>query len=275
MISGGFDMTNGLSESVPEPLQSFDGLRSGLDDVLREIDALRAEWGLRCAAGRVLPNVLEAVRIELTYHSNAIEGNTLTLRETQQVIEGRTPGGDRLLREVYEARNHDRALRLIERWAADQPAGAMTESELLLVHAQVLADIDVNAAGRFRSERVLIAGTGFVPPSGHRFGVLMPAMIRLANRDLVHPVLQAVELHYNLVAIHPFMDGNGRTARLMMNLHLLRRGYPLAIIRVTERSEYLTALDEANRGRIEVFARFVAGSLKRSMGDVMGEWGSC
>ncbi len=266
-------MTNGLSESVREPLQSFDGLQPALDEVLQEIDALQAEYRSRRAIGRILPNVLEAVRIELTYHSNAIEGNTLTLRETQQVIDGRTPGGDRLLREVYEARNHDRALRLIETWADDQPESAMTESDLLSVHAQVLADIDVNAAGRFRSERVLIAGTGFVPSAGHRFDLLRPAMLRLANRPSVHPVLQAAELHYNLVAIHPFMDGNGRTARLMMNLHLLRRGYPNAIIRVTERSAYLAALDEANRGRIEPFARFIAESLKQSMEHVMGSEG--
>ena len=268
-----FCMTNGLSESVPEPLQSFDGLRPALDEVLQEIDALQAEYRSRRATGRILPNVLEAVRIELTYHSNAIEGNTLTLRETQQVIEGRTPGGDRLLREVYEARNHDRAVRLIETRAADQPESAMIESDLLSVHAQMLADIDVNAAGRFRSERVLIAGTGFVPPARHRFDLLMPAMLRLANRPSVHPVLQAAELHYNLVAIHPFMDGNGRTARLMMNLHLRRHGYPYAIIRVTERSAYLAALDEANRGRIEPFARLIAESLKRSMEHVMGSEG--
>lgn len=254
-----------VPQSPPAPLQSFEALQSALGDVLRKLDTLQKDYSGRRAAGRILPNVFEAARIELTYHSNAIEGNTLTLRETQLVIEGITPGGDRPLREIYEARNHDRALRLIERWAAEGAGLPLTEAEILEIHARVLADIDANAAGRFRTERVLIAGTGFVPPASHKFDVLIPAMIGLANQPDVHPVLQAAELHYNLVAIHPFSDGNGRTARLMMNLRLLRAGYPSAVIRVTERSAYLAALDEANQGRIEPFARFVAGSMQRTI----------
>jgi Fic family protein len=253
------------TQPLPDPLQSFAGLHGNLADALQDLDALHADYRDRRAAGRILPNVFEAARIELTYHSNAIEGNTLSLRETQLVIEGLSPGGDRPLREIYEARNHDLALRLIERWASERPTAPLTESDTLELHARVLADIDVNAARRFRTERVLIAGTGFVPPASHKFDALIPAMVSLANHPGVHPVLQAAELHYNLVAIHPFSDGNGRTARLMMNLYLLRHGYPAAVIRVTERSAYLAALDEANQGRTEPFARFIAVSLRRSI----------
>jgi Fic family protein len=253
------------SEILPDPLQSFEGLHGVLAVVLQELDALHADYRDRRAAGRILPNVFEAARIELTYHSNAIEGNTLSLRETQLVIEGLAPGGDRPLREIYEARNHDRALRLIEKWASERPDAPIEEADILDVHAQVLADIEPGAAGRFRTERVLIAGTGFVPPASHKFDAVIPAMITLANRPGMHPVLQAAELHYNLVAIHPFSDGNGRTARLMMNLHLLRHGFPTAVIRVTERSAYLAGLDEANKGRTEPFARFIAASLRRSI----------
>jgi Fic family protein len=81
----------------------------------------------------------------------------------------------------------------------------------------------------------------------------------------VHPVLAAAELHYNLVAIHPFIDGNGRTARLMMNHHLLRHGIPFAVIEINQRGKYLAALDEANHGRVEPFARVIAESLIRSI----------
>ncbi len=165
-------------------------------------------------AGRILPNSVEAMRVELTYHSNAIEGSTLSLRETQLVIEGHSPASGKSMRELYEARNHDRALRLVEAWAQQRPAtAAITEREVLDVHAHVLADIDANAAGRLRSERVLIKGTRFVPPGAPKFDVLIPGLLGLANREGVHPVLQAAELHYNLVAVHPFNDGNGRTAR--------------------------------------------------------------
>ena len=262
-----------MTERHPSSLESlgrFDRAVPALVDSLRELDAVHAEYVERGTTARVLPNVVEALRIELTYHSNALEGNTLTLRETQMVIEGLTPGGNRPLREVYEARNHDRALRLVEKWAADRPDADLTADDVLAVHAQVMADIDLDSAGQFRRDRVLIAGTGFVPPGSHKFHALITAMLALANRQGVHPALQAAELHYNLVAIHPFNDGNGRTARLMMNHHLLRHGFPHAIIRVTERGEYLSALDEANHGRIEPFARFVIHSLMRSTEQIIG-----
>ena len=248
---------------LPEPLQSFAGLAGPLASTLSRVDAMAGRYRAQRAAGRLLTNTVQAVRIELTYHSNAIEGNTLTLRETQLVIEGRSPAGERPLREVYEARNHDRALRRVEQWAAQRPGDALVEADVLDVHALILADIDDAAAGRVRSERVRISGTGYVPPGSHRFAELVPATLAMANRADVHPVLRAAELHYNLVAIHPFLDGNGRTARLMTNHLLLRHGYPYAVIEVGQRGRYLAALDEANRGRLEPFAAVVVDALLR------------
>jgi len=253
---------------LPEPLQSFAGLESVLAPELSRLDVLVAKYHDERDAGRILPNAVEALRVEATYHSNAIEGNTLTLRETQLVVEGRTPGGGKSMREIYEARNHDRAVRLIEEWAAMRP-GPITETELLDAHALVLADIDAKEAGRFRSGRVLIAGSRCVPPGPQKFGELVPRA--LDGSGAPHPVIAAAELHYNLVAIHPFADGNGRTSRLMMNYHLLRCGFPWVIIDVGERGEYMAALDEANGGKCERFARFVVGSAARSVGRVLGE----
>ena len=208
------------------------------------------------------------MRIELTYNSNAIEGNTLSLRDTQLVLEGQAPTG-KTMRELYEARNHDRALCAIENWVT-QRSGPLTERDLLEIHATVLADID-EEAGHYRSHRVLIAGTGFVPPGSHRFQELMPVLFELANRAGIHPVLQATEVHYNIAAVHPFADGNGRTARLMMNYLLLRHGLPYAIIEVARRSEYLATLDEANDGRWEPFALFIAGCIQRSAAMLLGD----
>ena len=218
-----------------------------------------------------MPNTIEALRIELTYHSNAIEGSTLTLRETQLVIEGKSPGGEKPLREIYEARNHDRAFRFIENWAAENLRKPLEEQDVLEVHARVLADIDPIGAGRFRDQRVLIAGSGFIPPGAQKIGELFGKMLILVNSPGLHPVLGAAELHYNLVAIHPFIDGNGRTARLMMNHHLLRHGFPFALIEVNERGKYLAALDEANHGRLEPFATFIAQSVIRSIDRVLIE----
>ena len=272
-LMGDQQLIAGALAELPEPLQRFGGLSATLASLLEQVDSHLARYHDLRLAGRILPNTLEALRIELTYHSNAIEGSTLTLRETQLVIEGKSPAGEKPLREIYEARNHDRALRLIESWASGRPQDVLREQDILDVHAQVLADIDPASAGRFRSQRMLIAGTGFVPPGAQKIEGLVARMIELANAPGVHPVLAAAELHYNLVANHPFdrlragpfIDGNGRTARLMMNQHLLRHQFPFALIEINERGKYLGALDKANQGRIEPFAAFIAQSVIRSI----------
>lgn len=250
---------------LPEPLRGFGTISLGPE--LSRLDEAVARYKAERDAGRVLANTMEAVRTELTYNSNAIEGSTLTLRETQLVIEGRAPDG-KSMREIYEARNHDRALRLIEQWVGSRPAQPITERDLLDVHAAVLADIDAREAGRFRSGRVLIAGSRFVPPGPHKFAELIP--LALGEDPKLHPVVGAAQLHYNLVAIHPFADGNGRTARLMMNYVLLRRGYPWVIIDVAERAEYMASLEEANTGKSERFVRFIVRSAVRTIDRLLG-----
>ena len=256
---------------IPEPLLAFDDQAPEVRSALEKLDASHARYRSLVQRDAILPNSVDAVRVELTYHSNAIEGSTLTLRETQLILEGQTPAAGKSLREVYEARNHDRALRMVEQWAADRTeASPLSEGDLLAVHAQVMADIDPHAAGRLRSERVLIKGSRFVPPGSHRFGELIPAMLGRANAAGLHAAVQAAELHYNFVAIHPFNDGNGRTARLLMNYHLLRRGYPLTVIEVERRGEYLGALEEANAGRHGAFAAFIIGSIERSILRLIG-----
>ncbi len=257
---------------LPEPLRLFRGLADAMAPELRDVEADHARYREERDAGRILPNSVEALRVELTYHSNAIEGSTLSLRETQLVLEGQTPARSKPLREVYEARNHDRALRMLELWTQERLlASPLTEHDLLDIHSQVLADIDPVNAGRFRSARVLIKGTSFIPPGSHKFDDLIPKMLELANAEGVPTVLQGAELHYNLVAIHPFSDGNGRTARLLMNYHLLRHGYPHAIIEVGERAEYLEALEEANAGQCRRFAAFILWSIQRSIRRLIGE----
>ncbi len=259
---------------LPEPLQAFRGLATAVAPELQAVEVAYARYREEKDAGQILANSIEALRVELTYHSNAIEGSTLSLRETQLVLEGYAPPGGKPLREIYEARNHDRALRMVERWAEDRPGRSpLTDQDLLDVHALVLADIDPSSAGRFRAGRVLIKGTRFIPPGSQTFDDLIPRMLELANMQGVHPALQAAEIHYNFVAIHPFSDGNGRTARLLMNYHLLRQGYPHTIIEVGERAEYLSALEEANAGRCERFATFVLRSVERSIRRLIGEAG--
>ena len=254
----------------PEPLEAF-AIGPQLADALRRVDTLAERFRSLRTAGLILPNAVEAVRVELTYHSNALEGSTLTLRDTALVVEGREPNTGKSLREIYEARNHDRALRLVERWATERPADPLTPSDLLAVHREVLADIDREGAGHFRTSRVLITGTRFVPPGSLKFPELVAALLDLANRPGLHPVVQAAELHSNVVAVHPFGDGNGRTARLLMNHHLLRHGFPHAVVPVERRAEYLAALDEANGGRVGPFAALVASCVEDSTRRLIGD----
>lgn len=260
-----------MKQPIPEPLQAFDGLAQAVAPALQRLEGVHTKYIAHRDSGRILPNSVEALRVELTYHSNAIEGSTLSLRETQLIIEGRTPTSGKSLREIYEARNHDRALRAVEEWTTLRPVPSpLTEQDVVGIHARVLADIDAASAGRFRTERVLIKGTRFIPPGVHTFADLIPQMLQLANSPGLHPALQAAELHYNLVAIHPFTDGNGRTARLLMNYHLLRHGYTHTIIEVERRGEYLAALEEANQGKCEPFATFVLESVERSTRRLIG-----
>ncbi len=259
-----------MATSPDEPLRDFDSAAGPLSGALAAIERARAAFERAEREGRVPENSREAVRVELTFNSNAIEGSTLTLRETQLVLEGHAPAGNKSMRELYEARNHDRALRSIEAWVADTATAGVTEERLLAVHAMLMTDIDAAHAGRFRTGRVLIKGTRFVPPGPHHFGVLLPQLIDLASRVSGSTVLRAAELHYNLVAVHPFNDGNGRTARLMMNHLLMSRGYPCTVVEVDRRAEYLLALEAANVGNVQPFAEFIAGCVQRSIDRLVG-----
>ena len=174
--------------------------------------------------------IKEALRVEFLYESNRIEGNTLTLRETQLVInEGMTISG-KSMREHLEAINHKEAILFIE----DLVTQKMDLSEYVLkqIHGIVLYGIDRENAGVYRKLPVAIAGSKHLPPQPYLLQDLMGDYFQFyeLNKNDLHPVVLAAEMHERLVSIHPFIDGNGRTSRLIMNLILLQHGFPLAII---------------------------------------------
>jgi Fic family protein len=174
--------------------------------------------------------IKEALKVEFLYESNRIEGNTLTLRETQLVInEGMTISG-KSMREHLEAINHKEAILFIE----DLVTQKMELSEYVLkqIHGIVLYGIDRENAGVYRKLPVAIAGSKHLPPQPYLLQDLMEDYFRFyeLHKDDLHPVVLAAEMHERLVSIHPFIDGNGRTSRLIMNLILLQYGFPLAII---------------------------------------------
>ena len=186
-------------------------------------------------------------RVELTYTSNALEGNTLSRRETAVVLEKGLTVGGKTLKEHLEATNHARAIDFVAKLVESRRG--VSEQQLLRIHELVLEGIDDANAGRYRNVAVRIAGSTVVLPNPRRVPDLMREFSDwLGSRPRLHPVSFAAEAHYTLVSIHPFIDGNGRTARLLMNCLLMMHGYPPAIIRPRDRAAYLGALETAQLG---------------------------
>lgn len=200
---------------------------------------------LRPLPPALLRNLHEDLVLRWTYHSNAIEGNTLTLQETKVVLEGVTVGG-KLLREHFEAINHREAITYVE--GIVQNNELLTEWHIRNIHQLVLKNIDDENAGRYRTINVVISGAQHMPPDMLHVPQQMTDFVAWLGGDaqILHPVERAARAHADLVKIHPFVDGNGRTARLLMNLELLKSGYPAIILPVEQRLRYYVALDDAH-----------------------------
>jgi len=212
------------------------------------IEKKRALSSLRPLPAELVRNLDDWFKIELTYTSNAIEGNTLTRRETAVVIEKGITIGGKSLKEHLEATNHAQALDQIKIIAGKKLPSLMLK-DILTIHGIILKGIDDENAGRFRNVPVRISGSSVIMPNPRKVPELMAEFQKWLNsKNSLHPVAFAGEAHYRLVSIHPFVDGNGRTARLLMNLILLMHGYPPAIIKKSERLSYISALEKAQLG---------------------------
>ena len=196
----------------------------------------------------LVKNLEEWLDVELTYTSNAIEGNTLTRMETALIIEKGITVEGKSLREHLEAINHKKALEEI-RILAKKRQQNLSEKDILHIHGLILTGINSAWAGRYRQVSVRISGSDVVFPNYVKVPSLMKDFVRwLQSIQGEHPVKIAVDAHYKLVSIHPFLDGNGRTSRLLMDLILIQAGFPPAIIRKEERRRYLSSLEEAQLG---------------------------
>lgn len=212
-----------------------------------------------------LQKIKEALSVEWTYNSNSIEGNTLTLRETQMVLqEGVTVKG-KSLREHFEAKNHDNALNLLSQLVENKQD--LSSRVVLSIHELVLQNIEQDYAGRLRNGGVRITGANFVPPNARKVPDLLDELIEFVHENplQLNPIELATIFHHKFVWIHPFFDGNGRTVRLVMNLILLNAGYTPAIILANDRKKYYTALNQANQGNYQKLALLMAQALERTL----------
>ncbi|MCL2028127.1 MAG: Fic family protein [Bacteroidales bacterium] len=241
-----------------------------LKTLLQQTDMLRN----RLQAIRPLPvdalnKIKSSLEMEYTYESNRIEGNTLTLQETALVVnEGVTIGG-KSMREHLEAVNHAQAVEFIKDIARSDIA--IDEHIIKEIHALILHGINKEQAGKYRDVPVMIVGSKHMPPQPYLIAPQMEQFIRdyqamQANGD--HPVMIAAFLHNELVKIHPFIDGNGRTSRLLMNLYLLSNGYTITTLKGDNEAKqtYYKALEQSHiENNPEAFNLLVADAVKQSL----------
>ncbi|GAB1810716.1 MULTISPECIES: Fic family protein [Priestia] len=192
-----------------------------------------------------LKSLREKLLLEWTYNTNAIEGNTLTMNETKVVLEGITVGG-KTMREHLEVINHRDAIAYVEEIV--QKGEPLTEWQIKNLHRLVLKGIDDEYAGVYRDQQVFIAGAKHTPPAPYLIKEQMEQLIKWYENEAqkLHPVERGAMLHAIFVGIHPFIDGNGRTSRLLLNLELMKAGFPAVVIKVENRLAYYEALDKSH-----------------------------
>jgi Fic family protein len=234
--------------------------------LLTRIEEKKAKLdSLRPLPSAAMNQLKEQFTVEWIYNSNAIEGSTLTLRETQLILEtGMTIGG-KSLREHFEVINHKDAIEYVES-LADQ-GEPITAFHVRQIHKLVLTQIDDENAGQYRKTQVRIVGAKHVPPESWDIPHHMAdweSWLKDSEKK-IQPVEVAALAHHRLTEIHPFIDGNGRTARLVMNLILFRHGYPPAVILRVNRKQYYRVLMQADSGKAEPLVNFVGRAVERSL----------
>jgi len=236
--------------------------------MFQRVERYKAQIDALCPfEGGMLKQIKNYYRIGLTYSSNALEGNSLTETETKILLEDGLTGGGKPIRDYYEATGHASAFEYIYQVAQCEPIG---EEHIKTIHRLFYTQIDVEKAGVYRQERVIITGSLYPAPNPSKLPKLMSqfAAWLAQNEDKLNPVEFAARAHKEFIFIHPFVDGNGRVARLLMNLCLIRNGYTIAIIPPVLRGEYITLLEKAHKNE-RSFVEFIADRVAETQKDLL------
>lgn len=241
-----------------------------MNDKLKTLTQKKAQLDKLKPLPKELEQSLEDwLRVELTYSSNAIEGNTLSRIETAEVLERGTAAviKGKPLKDQLEALNHAKALAFIKTLASTLKSHQYIKGENIKdIHKTILAGINDEWAGRYRQAEVFIRGFNIDLPQPHKVPYMMTEFEQWLQGIQEHAVRVSADAHFKFVSIHPFVDGNGRTTRLLMNLILLMHGYPMAIIRNEERIQYLEALNTAQtKGNIQPFYAIIETAVERTL----------
>lgn len=234
--------------------------------LLKEIDALQNEVNaLRPFSSKNLKTLKEYFRVGLTYSSNALEGNSLTESETKVLLEEGISIGGKPLRDHYEAIGHAESF---DKIFSIYQKREITESIIKELHFLFYNRIDREEAGKYRNKKVYITGSKYPLPGPEKVSAQMKSLVRKLKglRKEMHAVHFAARLHKDFVFIHPFVDGNGRLARLLMNLSLIQDGYLLAVIPPIYRPRYIAYLEEAHENDLN-FMNFIGEALRETQKD--------
>lgn len=238
-------------------------------DRIADADKLKQEINRhRPLKGEALKQLQEYFRIGLTWASNALEGNSLTETETKVVIEDGITIGGKPLKDHLEAVGHADAFDYLQKLSRRRD---INESDILKLHRLFYHRIDQINAGHYRKQNSIVTGTDFTFPAPSEVKPLMAAFVEEipALRAQHHPIEFAALLHTRLVTIHPFVDGNGRAGRLLMNLALLQDGYPVTIIPPVLRTEYLDAVRASNIGNVTPFVNLLSNMVWEGQRDFL------
>lgn len=254
---------------VEESIFYYGRANSSINEILTKIDKLKNRLDkFRPFPAAQLKNLEQFFKIEYTFDSNRIEGNTLTHRETAMVIEKGITIDGKPLKEHLEAINHSDAVDYIMDLVINKVE--LSEKILKEIHSLVLRGIDKENAGRYRQLNVRISGSSHLPPAHFIVPEKMDQYFSFYqnNKNVLHPIVLAADMHEKLVTIHPFIDGNGRTSRLVMNLILLQNGYTLANISGDKknRMSYYDALEAVQIGNgNNLFYSFISEAVQKSL----------
>jgi len=217
---------------------------------------------LRPLSKDALKKLLEDIRLRHTYHSDAIEGNTLTLQETKLVLEEGITIGGKPLKDHIEARNDAEAFDLmIDLIHAKKE---LSQEIIQRIHEYVTKGL-LYDPGQYRTGNVRVTGADTRPPSYLKVIPLMDNYIQQIKEAQLHPLKKAAYIHHELVRIHPFFDGNGRVARLLTNFYLMTKGYPIIIVKKEDRKKYYQALNKADHGDLSDFTLFIMRATHESL----------
>ena len=205
--------------------------------------------------------LLEEISISHTYNSNALAGNTLTLKETKLVIEKGITIGGKPLKDHLEAKNSYEAFNLMLEMAKSNTK--IINETIQRLHELVTRGI-LKDAGKYRTTNIRIAGLETTPPDYNELPKILDEYIKNIEKLKLHPVKKAALIHHELVRIHPFIDGNGRVARLLTNLFLMKNGYPPIVLKKEDRTKYFRVLQYADNNYLSPFSTYIAKAVHES-----------